>query len=222
MLSTQSIFFMPRQSTLQQAAAIARGRFTSVHGDHMTYYNVWRAFDEVNHSKVEDATGKKKPSQLLSHKQRERERRWCEENFVNYRSMSNARDVRHQLISLYESASQTAESDASTDLQASGSGERVEAENSEIIRKCFLAGYFLQAAQRQADGSYMTLSDRQTVYIHPSSALHRRSPTCVFYHELVATSKQYLRDVSAVEERWLADVAPRSYRQLANLQSVPK
>ena len=60
--------------------------------------------------------------------------------------------------------------------------------------------------------------DRQTVHIHPSSTRHRRSlsaPACVFYNELVVTTKQYMRDVCAIDERWLPEVAPQAYRAAA-------
>jgi HrpA-like RNA helicase len=35
------------------------------------------------------------------------------------------------------------------------------------------------------------------VYIHPSSSLFNRNPEWVIYHELVLTSKEYMREVRA-------------------------
>ena len=42
---------------------------------------------------------------------------------------------------------------------------------------------------------YRTLVDAQTVYIHPSSALFQHQPEFVVYHELVMTTKEYMREV---------------------------
>ena len=48
--------------------------------------------------------------------------------------------------------------------------------------------------------------------IHPSSALYHRHPEWVVYHELVATSREYMRQVTAVEPRWLVAAAPTFFR----------
>jgi ATP-dependent RNA helicase DHX8/PRP22 len=34
------------------------------------------------------------------------------------------------------------------------------------------------------------------VYIHPSSSLFNRAPEWLIYHELVLTTKEYMREVS--------------------------
>ena len=52
----------------------------------------------------------------------------------------------------------------------------------------------------------------QQVYIHPSSALFNKGPEWVIYHELVMTSREYMREVTAVEAKWLAEVAPTFFR----------
>ena len=42
---------------------------------------------------------------------------------------------------------------------------------------------------------YKTVADQTPVFIHPSSALFQRQPDWVIYHELVLTSKEYMREV---------------------------
>ena len=42
---------------------------------------------------------------------------------------------------------------------------------------------------------YKTLVEQQPVYIHPSSSLFQRQPDWVIYHELVLTTKEYMREV---------------------------
>ena len=59
---------------------------------------------------------------------------------------------------------------------------------------------------------YRTLVDQQTVYIHPSSSLFQHQPEWVIYHELVMTTKEYMREVTAVDPRWLVEFAPAFFR----------
>ena len=46
-------------------------------------------------------------------------------------------------------------------------------------------------------------------YIHPASALFQRQPDWVIYHELVLTSKEYMRECTVIEPKWSAELAPR-------------
>ena len=48
----------------------------------------------------------------------------------------------------------------------------------------------------------------QPVYIHPSSALFNHNPDVVCYHELVMTTKEYMREIIMIEVR-----APRVVRR---------
>ena len=56
---------------------------------------------------------------------------------------------------------------------------------------------------------YRTLVDQQQVFIHPSSAMFNRQPDWCIYHELVLTSKEYMREVTAIDPKWLVEFAPR-------------
>ncbi|KAL0315774.1 UNVERIFIED_CONTAM: putative pre-splicing factor ATP-dependent RNA helicase DEAH5 [Sesamum radiatum] len=59
---------------------------------------------------------------------------------------------------------------------------------------------------------YRTLVENQPVYIHPSSALFQRQPDWVIYHELVMTTKEYMREVTVVDPKWLVELAPRFFK----------
>ena len=48
---------------------------------------------------------------------------------------------------------------------------------------------------------FRTLVDSQMVSIHPSSALFHRQPEWVVYHEVVQTTKEYMREVTAIGKR---------------------
>jgi HrpA-like RNA helicase len=74
------------------------------------------------------------------------------------------------------------------------------------------------AAEADADNApYRTVRGRQPVHIHPSSVLFsmvnsRKLPEFVVYAELLITSKQYMRTVSAVEGAWLTELFPSSFK----------
>ena len=125
---------------------------------------------------------------------------WCYENFIQHRSMKRARDVRDQLAGLMDRVEIT--------LESSG-GDSVK------IRKAITSGFFYNTARLAGKtGTYKTTKHQQTVHIHPNSCLfEQESPEkCVLYHELVFTTKEFMRTVSVVEAGWLLEVAPHYYQ----------
>lgn len=80
------------------------------------------------------------------------------------------------------------------------------------IRKAMTAGFFFHAARKDPQEGYRTLVENQPVYIHPSSALFQRQPDWVIYHELVMTTKEYMREVTVVDPKWLVELAPRFFK----------
>jgi HrpA-like RNA helicase len=78
--------------------------------------------------------------------------------------------------------------------------------NVDKILQAFTSGYFMQAAVRQADGSFKSIAGRQQVSIHPASILFgTRAAECIIFHEVTLTSKCYLRGVSAVDAAWILE-----------------
>jgi len=43
--------------------------------------------------------------------------------------------------------------------------------------------------------------------------LFEEQPKWVIYHELVQTSKEYMRQVIEIESKWLVEVAPHYYKE---------
>ncbi|KAK6151957.1 hypothetical protein DH2020_014592 [Rehmannia glutinosa] len=80
------------------------------------------------------------------------------------------------------------------------------------IRKAIAAGFFFHAARKDPQEGYRTLVENQPVYIHPSSALFQRQPDWVIYHELVMTTKEYMREVTVIDPKWLVELAPRFFK----------
>lgn len=79
-------------------------------------------------------------------------------------------------------------------------------------QKAITSGFFRNAARKDPQEGYRTVTDNQVVYIHPSSALFNRQPEWVVYHELVLTTKEYMREVTTVDPKWLVEFAPAFFK----------
>ncbi|KAG7963639.1 hypothetical protein I3843_09G128400 [Carya illinoinensis] len=122
---------------------------------------------------------------------------WCFENFVQSRSLRRAQDVRKQLLTIMDKYK--------LDVMSAG-------RNFTKIRKAITAGFFFHAARKDPQEGYRTLVENQPVYIHPSSALFQRQPDWVIYNELVMTTKEYMREVTVIDPKWLVELAPRFFK----------
>ena len=177
MLSEASaLFFRPPDKKIH--ADSARARFTNKDGgDHLTLLNVWNEWVESDFSMV-----------------------WAKENFLQYRSLKRARDVRDQLANLCERVE--------VSMSSSGANSLVP------IQKAILSGFFPNVARLRRDGqAYSTgrgTNSNVSAYLHPSSVLmgQHPPPKVVVYHELVLTSKEYMRSCMPVKLEWLHEVAP--------------
>lgn len=80
------------------------------------------------------------------------------------------------------------------------------------IQKAICSGFFFHAARKDPQEGYKTVVEQQPVYVHPSSAVFQRQPDWVVYHELVLTTKEYMREVTVIDPRWLVELAPRFFK----------
>ena len=80
------------------------------------------------------------------------------------------------------------------------------------IKKAITAGFFFHAARKDPQEGYRTLVENQPVYMHPSSSLFQRQPHWVNYHELVMTTKEYMREGTVIDPQWLVELAPRFFK----------
>ncbi|XP_042002540.1 pre-mRNA-splicing factor ATP-dependent RNA helicase DEAH1-like isoform X2 [Salvia splendens] len=122
---------------------------------------------------------------------------WCYENYIQVRSMKRARDIRDQLEGLLERV----EIELSSNMN-----------DFDAIKKAITSGFFPHSAKIQKNGSYRTVKHPQTVHIHPSSGLAQVLPRWVVYHELVLTTKEYMRQVTELKPEWLVEIAPHFYQ----------
>ncbi|KAK8942195.1 hypothetical protein KSP40_PGU018957 [Platanthera guangdongensis] len=142
MLSVESIFYSPREK-LEEARS-AWKRFSSSDGDHQTLVIVFRAAAEYL-KKIKAATSKTKAIEKNLN-------RWCSDNFINNRSLKHALDVHSQIKRHLEQIDMSLSSCGDDMLQ---------------FRKCLTASFFLNAAEKQPDGSYRS-ADRcpQPIYTY--------------------------------------------------------
>ncbi|KAI0494599.1 hypothetical protein KFK09_024740 [Dendrobium nobile] len=179
MLSVESIFYSPREK-LEEARS-AWKKFSSPDGDHLTLVTVFRAAIEYR-EKSRAATNKEKSiDKSLS--------RWCRDNFINNRSLKHALDVHSQIKVYLEQM----------DMSLSSCGDDVLQ-----FRRCLTASFFLNAAEKQPDGSYRVKANGQNVQIHPSSVLFRAKPECIIFTELIQTNQIYVRSVSRA---WMPELS---------------
>uniref|UniRef100_A0A667ZVH0 ATP-dependent RNA helicase DHX8 n=1 Tax=Myripristis murdjan TaxID=586833 RepID=A0A667ZVH0_9TELE len=122
---------------------------------------------------------------------------WCFENFIQARSLKRAQDIRKQMLSIMDRHK--------LDVVSCGKA-------TVRVQKAICSGFFRNAARKHPQDGYRTLIDQQVVYLHPSSTLFNRQPEWLVYHELVLTTKEYMREVTTIDPRWLVEFAPAFYR----------
>lgn len=127
---------------------------------------------------------------------------WSKENFLQQRSLTRARDVRDQLVKLCDRVEVTISTCGASNLRP--------------IQRAITAGFFPNAVRidRRGDG-YRTMKNNSSVWVHPSSVLKEVDPPpkTIIYHELVQTSKEYMRSCLPIEVKWLQELAPHFYKK---------
>jgi ATP-dependent RNA helicase DDX35 len=171
-----------------------RRRFAVEEGDHISHLNVYCLFHKNNQSQ-----------------------KWCQKNGINYKAMLRATSIRAQLEKYLRRYG----------LSTEQSSER----NVEPICRCIVASYFSQAAHArevgigvgaEESGTYETLRGKISgLNIHPSSIFFKsRVPQWIIYHEVVETTKIFIRDILSVEPEWLLELAPHYYESKAVKKSI--
>ncbi|PAV22044.1 P-loop containing nucleoside triphosphate hydrolase [Pyrrhoderma noxium] len=131
---------------------------------------------------------------------------WCYENFIQARSMRRAQDVRKQLLGIMDRYKH--------DILSAG-------RDYNRVRRAICSGFFRNAAKKDPQEGYKTLVEGTPVYIHPSSALFNRPPEWLIYNELILTTREYCHTVTAIEPKWLVEVAPQFFK-VADANKISK
>ena len=174
MLQVQNIFIQPGFGQRALQARKAKHSFSFEEGDLISYLNVYNSL--IRNGKV---------------------RSWADRNYLNYKGLLRAVEVRHRLEILLKRFKIKMKSTNDVDL----------------IRKCIVSGFFANAAYLHYTGVYRTVRGDHELHIHPSSVLYTQSrpPQWVVFVEVLQTSKEFMRDITTVDPKWLYELAPHYY-----------
>lgn len=178
---SSALFYRPKDKKL--LADTARDAF-SKSSDHLTLLEIFNQWADTDYST-----------------------QWCRDNFLQFKSLVRARNVRDQLESLCDRV----------EIMISSKNNSKEKSTKELetnIEKSIASGFFPNAARLSKTGdSYRSLKKNQSVHIHPSSVLHKVKPPpkLLIYNELVLTSKEFMRNCLPIQEKWLAELAPHFF-----------
>jgi ATP-dependent RNA helicase DDX35 len=151
---------------------------------------------------------------------------WAKRYYLNLRALARAKDIRAQLRRYMLRCS--------VPLVSCG-------DNAIAIRRAVCAGFFVNAAQLQSDGSYQLVRQparalpmermraggvapptdgsaaaATRLQIHPTSVLHAsraagQKPAWVVFHDVHASGQTWMRDVCVIEPQWLVEIAPHYF-----------
>ncbi|KAI1337414.1 P-loop containing nucleoside triphosphate hydrolase protein [Xylariaceae sp. FL0016] len=172
MLNLAQVFYRPKEK--QNQADQKKAKFHDPHGDHLTFLNVYNSWKQSGYQMA-----------------------WCYENFIQFRSMKRARDVRDQLVKIMNRYRHPVVSCG---------------RDTKKVREALCAGFFRNSARKDPQEGFKTLIEGTPVYLHPSSALFGKQSEWVIYHTLVMTSKEYMHCTTSIEPKWLVGAAPTFFK----------
>ncbi|CAN8304073.1 unnamed protein product [Cochlearia groenlandica] len=131
---------------------------------------------------------------------------WCKENGMQVRGMVFVKDVRRQLCQIMQKISR--------DRLEVGAHGRTSSSRDDYrkLRKALCVGNANQVAERMLrHNGFRTLTFKpQLVQVHPSSVLSTDNegmlPNYLVYHELISTTRPFMRNVCVVEMSWVAPI----------------
>jgi ATP-dependent RNA helicase DHR2 len=179
-LTTDSeVFIQPRSDEEMDRVNENRKDILIPRSDVLTLLNTMRQFATHNNDRAE----------------------WCRQRLVSVRAMKMAMSIRKQLRGLcleQKLLAKAPPADPQSELQPM---------QAEALLKTFLRAFASRTALLAPDGKYVTTQGRNTITIHPSSALHgARRPEAIMFLEHVFTAKNYAKKVSAIQANWIEEV----------------
>lgn len=123
---------------------------------------------------------------------------WCHKHFLNYKALCRVERIRNQLKALLKRY----------DIPIVSCGA-----DDEAIRRCIISGFFANVAKYHPTGEYRTIRDNHPLHLHPTSvlAVERKPPKLVVFHQVLCTSKDYMRDATVIKLPWLLELASTYY-----------
>lgn len=166
----------------------AVGELTVLEGDPLTALNIYNQFIASGSSKA-----------------------WCQEHQLQYNILSRASEYRSklkQILMYYLEETVARKPGEEREIVLASCGNDTVA-----IRKCLVAGYFINAAKLCADGKYRTVRGNVEVEPHASSvyASYGAPPEWVIYGEVLCEKAPMMRDLTRIDPHWLVEMAPQYY-----------
>ncbi len=120
---------------------------------------------------------------------------WCQKHFIHVKTLRKVREIRSQLLDIMKSQKMAVIS-CGTDWDP--------------VRKAICSAYFQNSGRLKGIGQYVNMRTGMPCHLHPTSSLYGLgyTPEYIVYHELVMTSKEYMRTVTAIDGRWLPELGP--------------
>ncbi|XP_043260885.1 probable ATP-dependent RNA helicase DHX35 isoform X6 [Colletes gigas] len=181
MLQVQNVFIRPAGGQAAIKARVAHRKFEVEEGDLLTMLNVYTAYEKNKTSN------------------------WCQKQFLNYKALRRATEIRMQMHSMMKRLSIPL-------ISCNG--------NVQQILKCITAGLFPKAAYLHYTGVYKTVRGNRDLYIHPTSCLYTlQQPQWLLFCEVLQTNKTYMKDITVIQPEWLLELAPHFYER-TSLETV--
>ncbi|XP_030041708.1 putative ATP-dependent RNA helicase DHX40 [Microcaecilia unicolor] len=182
MLSVENVFIRPGGSQKEKEAEERHQELSLQAGGCNDFATLWFIFQQCKGSNSPAA--------------------WCKKNSVHWRALKSAFSVEKQLQEITSRLKQFKDFPR----------ERFDGSRNEILRQCLCAGYFTNVARRSAGRTFYTMDGHgNVVHIHPSSALYNQEAQLewIIFHDVVVTSKIYVRTLCPVRYEWVKDLLPK-------------
>ena len=167
----------------------AHSMFEHNEGDHFSLLQIYNEWEDTDFSNI-----------------------WCTENYIHPKAMQKARNIKEQLE--YISKNKLGINLEEENINENNNNKDI----NDNIRKAIISGFFFNCACLNKDGIYRTVKNPHVVYIHPTSILFKQNPKYIVYHELIYTTKEYMRYCIEVEPGWLLEIAPFYFNNLIQLK----
>ncbi|XP_043574077.1 probable ATP-dependent RNA helicase DHX40 isoform X5 [Chiloscyllium plagiosum] len=196
MLSVESVFIRPGKPEKQQEAELRHRELALEAGGSNDFVTLLNVFEKCR--------GSDSPAS------------WCREHWIHWRAMKTAFNVETQLREILDKLKQKKDFPSET-----FNGSR-----SELLRRCLCAGYFCNVARRSVGKTFHTMDGHgSVVHIHPSSILFDQESQLdwIIFHDVMATSKIYVRTLCPVRYEWVKDLLPKLHEvDVYQLSSMAK
>ncbi|BAM39126.1 DEAD-box family helicase [Theileria orientalis strain Shintoku] len=194
-----NVFYVPKDRKIH--ADNCHKNFYTGNSDHLMLLNVYNQWKESEFSMS-----------------------WCYENYVQYKSLIQSQNIIEQLKQLVTRLN-LLPADGASGSEANGvktndggsSSNSAEMNLKELMLKSIVSGFFVNVAIRSSlknEKNFRTIKTKQLVEIHPQSSLFNQQAKYVVFNDLVLTTKQFMRQVSEIQSKWLMELAPHFYQNI--------